>query len=96
MVDVSLFHFPTSISFGENSSKEIGNEICQNKYQKILLVADKGVCVQSFFLDMKKSLDHVCDVEVFNEFSPNPLSSEIDHFVESKSKNLPNLIIGLG
>lgn len=96
MSNISTYHYPTTIHFGPGSSAIIDTHLKDQQIKKILLVSDRGVASLSFFTDLRKIFDRRFDVAVFHDFSPNPVSSEIDLETKKHFSNKPDLIIGIG
>ena len=92
MSNLSYYHFPTEIIFGSGSSELMIIEVKKYNFKRILFVADSNVAKFDFFNTIRKKFEENFEVMTFSEFSPNPLSSEIDQF---EDKNI-DLIIAIG
>ncbi len=92
MSNLSYYHFPTEIIFGSGSSEQMIVEVKKHNFNRILFVADSNVVKFDFFNTIREKFEENFDVMTFSEFSPNPLSNEIDQF---EDKNI-DLIIAIG
>ena len=96
MSSLQYFHFPTEIIFGSGSSKEIFTQLSTDKYKKVLVVSDPGILQFGFFKDILENLQKMYEVNVFSQFSPNPLSNEIDDVKKIIGEFVPQIILGIG
>ena len=96
MSTLSYFHYPTPIIFGANSTFEIDEHLKHMNPKNVMIVADRGVCELPFFKTIKEKVELLSEVSIFNSFSPNPKSNEIDDVHTNLNLPTPDLIIGIG
>jgi len=94
---IHQFNFPTTIRFGEGSSKELGDYLLKNGLDKPLVVTDPGVAQLGFFRniidDLKKK--HI-SVEIFFDLHKNPVKSDVYKGTDAYDLTGRNAVIGLG
>lgn len=91
------FSFPTSIYFGPGVRSLIPDFLKSHEIYRPLLVTDLGISKEPFFAELKTSLFSAgFQIEVFSNFSGNPLESHVRQGVEAYQSHLADSIVAIG
>lgn len=91
------YNFPTTIRFGADSSKELGDYLISNGIAKPLIVTDATVAHLDFFKSLveglkKKSLS----IKVFSDIHKNPVKSDVYRGTEFYDDSHRDAVVGIG
>ena len=91
------YNFPTTIRFGIDSSKELGDYLVKNNLQRPLIVTDPNVAQLRFFKELineikKKNIS----TEVFHDIHKNPVKSDVYKGTDVFDDTDRDSIIGIG
>jgi alcohol dehydrogenase class IV len=91
------YNFPTTIRFGADSSKELGDYLVSNKITRPLVVTDSTVAQLDFFKTLVSALQRKnLSVEVFSNIHKNPVKSDVYRGTEQYDETLRDAVIGIG
>jgi len=94
---VSSYHFPTSIRFGEGAVKELGPYLKDNGITSPLLVTDPNVAQLDFFKQILKDLrNQGLKAEVFYDIHKNPVKSDVIKGGDAYEQYKSDAIVGIG
>src|SRR6187200_1683705 len=94
---VYQYNFPTTIRFGVEASKELGDYLLKNNLSRPLIVTDPTVSQLDFFKliinDLKKKN---ISTEIFSDIHKNPVKSDVYKGTEVYDNTKRDSIIGIG
>jgi alcohol dehydrogenase class IV len=91
------YNFPTTIRFGADSSKELGDYLVSNKITRPLVVTDSTVAQLDFFKTLVSALQRKnLSVEVFSNIHKNPVKSDVYRGTEQYDETHRDAVIGIG
>ena len=91
------YNFPTTIRFGVNSSKELGDYLIKNNLKKPLVVTDPTVAELGFFKEIVQDLKRKnISVEIFHNIHKNPVKSDVYKGTDAYDGTHRDAIIGIG
>lgn len=91
------YNFPTTIRFGEGSSKELGDYLIKNGLARPLLVSDPTVSQLDFFKDIIGDLEKKnISVTVFSDIHKNPVKSDVYSGTDVYDNSSRDAIVGIG
>ena len=91
------YNFPTTIRFGVNSSKELGDYLIKNNLRKPLVVTDPTVAELGFFKEIVQDLKRKnISVEIFHNIHKNPVKSDVYKGTDAYDGTHRDAIIGIG
>jgi alcohol dehydrogenase class IV len=94
---VYQYNFPTTIRFGADSVKELGDYLKTNKMARPLIVTDPVVAQLGFFKNILQDLNNKgISVEVFSDIHKNPVKSDVYKGGDAYDQSNRDSIIGIG
>jgi alcohol dehydrogenase class IV len=94
---VYQYNFPTTIRFGADSVKELGDYLKTNKLARPLIVTDPVVAQLGFFKNILQDLSNKgISVIVFSEIHKNPVKSDVYKGGDAYDQSNRDSIIGIG
>ena len=94
---VYQYNFPTTIRFGADSVKELGDYLKTNKLARPLIVTDPVVAQLGFFKNILQDLNNKgISVEVFSDIHKNPVKSDVYKGGDAYDQSNRDSIIGIG
>ena len=91
------YNFPTTIRFGRDSSKELGDYLVSNNISKLLVVTDGTVAQLAFFKSMMDGLKKKkLSIEVFSDIHKNPVKSDVYKGTAIYDEYQRDAIVGIG
>lgn len=91
------YNFPTTIRFGRDSSRELGDYLVSNNISRPLIVTDPTVAQLDFFKSMMEGLKKKnLSVEVFSDIHKNPVKSDVYKGTAQYDNTERNGIVGIG
>jgi alcohol dehydrogenase class IV len=91
------YNFPTTIRFGEGSSKELPDYLKKNNLLKPLVVTDPVVANLPFFKQIVADLKQKgISVDVFSDIHKNPVKSDVYEGTDVYDNTRRDSIIGIG
>ena len=94
---VYQYNFPTTIRFGADAVKELGDYLKTNKLARPLIVTDPVVAQLGFFKNILQDLNNKgISVEVFSDIHKNPVKSDVYKGGDAYDQSNRDSIIGIG
>ncbi len=94
---VYQYNFPTTIRFGADSVKELGDYLKTNNLARPLIVTDPIVAQLEFFKNILHDLNNKgISVEVFSDIHKNPVKSDVYKGGDAYDQSNRDSIIGIG
>ena len=94
---VYQYNFPTTIRFGEDAVKELGDYLKTNNLARPLIVTDPIVAQLGFFKNILQDLSNKgISVEVFSDIHKNPVKSDVYKGGDAFDQSNRDSIIGIG
>ncbi len=94
---VYQYNFPTTIRFGADSVKELGDYLKTNNLARPLIVTDPIVAQLGFFKNILHDLNKKgISVEVFSDIHKNPVKSDVYKGGDAYDQSNRDSIIGIG
>lgn len=94
---VYQYNFPTTIRFGADSVKELGDYLKTNNLARPLIVTDPVVAQLGFFKNILQDLSNKgISVEVFSDIHKNPVKSDVYKGGDAYDQSNRDSIIGIG
>lgn len=94
---VYQYNFPTTIRFGADSVKELGDYLKTNNLARPLVVTDPVVAQLGFFKNILQDLSNKgISVEVFSNIHKNPVKSDVYKGGDAYDESNRDSIIGIG
>ncbi len=94
---VYQYNFPTTIRFGADSVKELGDYLKTNNLARPLIVTDPIVAQLEFFKNILHDLNKKgISVEVFSDIHKNPVKSDVYKGGDAYDQSNRDSIIGIG
>lgn len=91
------YNFPTTIRFGADSSRELGDYLLKNNLLRPLIVTDKTIVQLDFFKSILSDLKKKnISTEVFSDIHKNPVKSDVYRGTEVYDATHRDSIIGIG
>ena len=93
-----VFYSPTKVYFGKNKESEIGNIICEYKYQKVLLVYGQNSIKKIGLYDkvINSLKDHHIKYLELSNIEPNPKLSKVKEGIKLIKEEPVDLILAVG
>jgi len=94
---VYQYNFPTTIRFGADAVKELGDYLKTNNLARPLIVTDPIVAQLGFFKNILQDLNNKgISVEVFSDIHKNPVKSDVYKGGDAYDQSNRDSIIGIG
>jgi alcohol dehydrogenase class IV len=94
---VYQYNFPTTIRFGADAVKELGDYLKTNNLARPLIVTDPVVAQLGFFKNILQDLNNKgISVEVFSDIHKNPVKSDVYKGGDAYDQSNRDSIIGIG
>jgi len=94
---VYQYNFPTTIRFGADAVKELGDYLKTNNLARPLIVTDPVVAQLGFFKHILQDLNNKgISVEVFSDIHKNPVKSDVYKGGDAYDQSHRDSIIGIG
>jgi len=94
---VYQYNFPTTIRFGADAVKELGDYLKTKKLARPLIVTDPIVAQLGFFKNILQDLNNKgISVEVFSDIHKNPVKSDVYKGGDAYDQSNRDSIIGIG
>jgi alcohol dehydrogenase class IV len=94
---VYQYNFPTTIRFGADVVKELGDYLKTNNLARPLIVTDPVVAQLGFFKNILQDLNNKgISVEVFSDIHKNPVKSDVYKGGDAYDQSTRDSIIGIG
>ena len=91
------YNFPTTIRFGQGSSKELGDYLKKNGISRPLVVTDATVSQLGFFKQILSDLETKnISATVFCDIHKNPVKSDVYKGTEAYDDTDRDAVIGIG
>ena len=96
-MSIYQYSFPTLIHFGPGTRKKVASHLMENRVRRPLVVTDRGVSAQPFFLDFLKELRASgLEAQDYSEVYGNPVKSQVTQGVASYRAHHADGIVGIG